>query len=144
MLYYLGIGCNLGDREQTISAALMMMDQMVGTRQAVAPFIYTEPQGFQSEHPFCNTVARYESQLQPEQVLARTQDIERRLGRTEHSIILPDGTKQYADREIDIDLIQVFDNRGREVRITTPALTLPHPRMNERDFVLIPLLQLQQ
>lgn len=139
MTYYLGIGSNLGNREQTIREALRLLDEAIGKRVSVAPLIYTAPQGFASEHEFCNTVARYESALQPMEVLARTQAIEQQLGRTEHSTILPDGSKLYADREIDIDLIQVFDNEGKEITINTPTLTLPHPRMNEREFVLQPL-----
>ena len=59
-------------------------------------------------------------------------------------VILPDGSKQYADREIDIDLIQAYNDAGEELRCNTPTLTLPHPRMNEREFVLIPLQQLRQ
>ncbi len=139
MTYYLGIGSNLGNREQTIREALRLLDEAIGKRVSVAPMIYTAPQGFASEHEFCNTVARYESALQPMEVLARTQAIEQQLGRTEHSTILPDGSKLYADREIDIDLIQVFDDEGKEITINTPTLTLPHPRMNEREFVLLPL-----
>ena len=139
MVYYLGIGSNLSNREQTIREALRLLDEAIGKRVSVAPLIYTAPQGFASEHEFCNTVARYESALQPMEVLARTQTIEQQLGRTEHSTILPDGSKLYADREIDIDLIQVFDNEGKEITINTPTLTLPHPRMNEREFVLRPL-----
>lgn len=139
MTYYLGIGSNLGNREQTIREALRLLDEAIGKRVSVAPLIYTAPQGFASEHEFCNTVARYESALQPMEVLARTQAIEQQLGRTEHSTILPDGSKLYADREIDIDLIQIFDDEGKEITINTPTLTLPHPRMNEREFVLQPL-----
>ena len=139
MTYYLGIGSNLGNREQTIREALRLLDEAIGKRVSVAPLIYTAPQGFASVHEFCNTVARYESALQPMEVLARTQAIEQQLGRTEHSTILPDGSKLYADREIDIDLIQVFDDEGKEITINTPTRTLPHPRMNEREFVLQPL-----
>lgn len=139
MVYYLGIGSNLGNREQTIREALRLLDEAIGKRVSVAPLIYTAPQGFASEHEFCNTAARYDSALQPMEVLARTQAIEQQLGRTDHSTILPDGSKLYADREIDIDLIQVFDNEGKEITINTPTLTLPHPRMNEREFVLQPL-----
>ena len=146
MVYYLGIGSNLGNREQTIREALRLLDEAIGKRVSVAPLIYTAPQGFASEHEFGNTVARYESALQPMEVLARTQAIEQQLGRNdlalhacEHSTILPDGSQLYADREIDIDLIQVFDDEGKEITINTPTLTLPHPRMNEREFVLQPL-----
>ena len=143
MHYYIGLGSNIGDRERIIREALCLLDKQVGKRIAVAPFVYTPPQGFVSEHEFCNTVALYESPLQPLEVLERTQLIEQQLGRTEHSIILPDGTKQYFDREIDIDLIQAFADDGQEVQMNTPTLTLPHPRMNERAFVLEPLQQLR-
>lgn len=139
MLYYLGIGSNLGNREQTIHNALRLLEEAIGKRVSVAPLIYTAPQGFASAHEFCNTVASYESALQPLEVLDRTQAIERQLGRKEHSTLLPDGTKRYADREIDIDLIEAYDDNGQELRINTPILTLPHPRMNEREFVLQPL-----
>lgn len=143
MTYYLGIGSNLGNREQTIREALRLLDAAIGKRVSVAPLIYTAPQGFASEHEFCNTVARYDSALQPMEVLARTQAIEQQLGRTEHSTILPDGSKLYADREIDIDLIQVYDDEGKEITISTPTLTLPHPRMNEREFVMKPLKEIR-
>ena len=143
MLYYLGIGSNLGNREQTIREALRLLDEQVGRQLGVAPFIYSAPQGFSSNNEFCNTVALYESAMQPLEVLACTQAIEQQLGRTEHSTLLPDGTKQYADREIDIDLIEAYDNEGTEIRVNTPILTLPHPRMSERTFVLEPLRQLK-
>ena len=143
MTYYLGIGSNIGNREQTIRKALTLLNEAIGKCVSVAPLLYTAPQGFKSEHEFCNTVARYESALQPLEVLARTQAIEQQLGRKEHSMILPDGSKRYADREIDIDLIQVFDDEGKEICINTPALTLPHPRMNEREFVMKPLKEIR-
>lgn len=139
MTYYLGIGSNLGNREQTIHKALTLLDEALGKRLSVAPLIYTAPQGFVSEHEFCNTVALYESPLQPLEVLARTQAIEQQLGRKEQSVILPDGSKLYADREIDVDLIQAFDSNGKEIYMHTAALTLPHPRMLEREFVMQPL-----
>lgn len=144
MLYYIGIGSNLGEREHTIRRALGMMDEQIGMCMGVAPLIYSEPQGYDSPNRFCNTVALYESELQPTEVLAHTQSIERQLGRTEQSVILPDGSKRYADRTIDIDIIQAYDNAGQELTMHTPTLTLPHPRMNEREFVRIPLQQLRR
>lgn len=142
MYYYLGLGSNIGAKEQTISKALRLLDERVGKRLCVAPLMYSRPQGFSSRFIFCNTVAVYSSMMRPLEVLARTQAIERELGRTEYSVIQPDGTKTYSDREIDIDLIQVFDHDGREIHMNTPTLTLPHPRMHERAFVMEPLQQL--
>ena len=142
MVYYVGLGSNLGEREKTLQAAIDHLNQ-AGSVQAVAPFVYNAPQGFISEHEFCNTVVKLRTDLSPHELLARTQSIERQLGRTEHSTILPDGSKRYADREIDIDLIQAYDDEGKEITISTPTLTLPHPRMNEREFVLQPLKSCQ-
>jgi len=141
MTCYIGIGSNLGNREQTIRKAIERL-QEAGSVQAVAEFVYSAPQGFESEHEFCNTVIRLRSDLSPHELLARTQTIEQQLGRTEHSTLLPDGTKRYADREIDIDLIEAYDSNGCEVIINTADLTLPHPRMNERDFVMQPLKEI--
>jgi len=138
MVYYVGLGSNLGEREKTLQAAIDHLNQ-AGSVQAVAPFVYSAPQGFTSEHEFCNTVVKLRTDLSPHELLARTQSIERQLGRTEHSTILPDGSKRYADREIDIDLIEAYAPDGSEVIINTPDLTLPHPRMHERTFVLAPL-----
>ena len=141
MLYYIGIGSNLGEREKAIQAAIKQLNQ-AGSLQAVAPFIYSAPQGFKSEHEFCNTVVKLRTNLTPHELLTFTQSIERQLGRTEHSTILPDGSKRYANRQIDIDLIEAFDTDGSEVIINTPDLTLPHPRMHERDFVMQPLKEI--
>ena len=75
---------------------------------------------------------RVQTSLSPEAVLDVTQDIERRLGRTLKSV---DG--QYHDRPIDIDML-MYDN----LHLSTPRLTLPHPHMHERDFVMIPLREI--
>ncbi|MBP5658820.1 MAG: 2-amino-4-hydroxy-6-hydroxymethyldihydropteridine diphosphokinase [Paludibacteraceae bacterium] len=141
MIYYLGIGSNLGEREATIRKAIERL-QETGAVEAAAEFVYSAPQGFESEHEFCNTVVKLHSDLSPHEMLARTQAIEQQLGRTEHSTLLPDGSKRYADREIDIDLIEAYEDSGLEVIVNTPELTLPHPKMNERDFVMQPLKEI--
>ena len=143
MVYYLGIGSNLGERETTMRKAIERL-QETGAVEAVAEFVYSAPQGFESEHEFCNTVVKLLSDLQPHELLARTQTIERQLGRTEHSTLLPAGTKRYADREIDIDLVEAYEDSGAEVTVNTTELTLPHPRMHERDFVMQPLKEIKK
>ena len=112
--------------------AIALIDERVGTVQRVSSFIETEPWGFQSEHPFLNAACMVLTTLSPEQCLAETQKIERELGRTTKS---KNGI--YHDRPIDIDLLLYGD-----LKVSTPKLTLPHPRMYERDFVMIPLKEI--
>ena len=138
MVYYLSLGSNLGEREQTIRRALELIGQQVGTVLRCSSFYYSEPWGFTSEHPFCNLCCAVETSMEPLAVLAATQSIERTLGRTKKSV-----NGVYSDRSIDIDLIQVFDDAGNEITCSTPTLTLPHPLWSDRPFVRIPLEEIK-
>ena len=138
MVYYLSLGSNLGEREQTIRRALELIGQQVGTVLRCSSFYYSEPWGFTSEHPFCNLCCSVETSMEPLAVLAATQSIERTLGRTKKSV-----NGVYSDRTIDIDLIQVFDDAGNEITCSTPTLTLPHPLWPDRPFVRIPLEEIK-
>ena len=138
MVYYLSLGSNLGEREQTIRRALELIGQQVGTVLRCSSFYYSEPWGFTSEHPFCNLCCAVETSMEPLAVLAATQSIERALGRTKQSV-----NGVYSDRSIDIDLIQVFDDAGSEITCSTPTLTLPHPLWSDRPFVRIPLEEIK-
>ena len=129
---YLSLGSNLGDREETLHRAIALINERIGTVQRVSSFIETEPWGFHSEHPFLNAACMVLTELSPEECLAKTQQIERELGRTTKS----EGGI-YHDRPIDIDLL-LYD----DLRLSTPTLTLPHPHMYERDFVMIPLREI--
>ena len=162
MVYYLSLGSNLGEREQTIRRALELIGQQVGTVLRCSSFYYSEPWGFTSEHPFCNLCCAVETSMEPLAVLAATQSIERALGRTKKSYN-PDALSGeaglsakrsvskavcqakpvYSDRSIDIDLIQVFDDAGNEITCSTPTLTLPHPLWSDRPFVRIPLEEIK-
>lgn len=136
MIYYLSLGANLGNREQTIRLALQQIEQQIGSILRCSSFYYSEPWGFQSKNPFCNLCCAVESSLSPLDVLSHTQAIERALGRTTKSI---DG--HYHDRIIDIDLIRILDNE-QEIYIDTPQLTVPHKLWQQRDFVRIPLAEI--
>ena len=129
---YLSLGTNLGDRRFNLETACTLIGQRIGIVQAVSEIIETKPWGFDSPNRFLNMVAKVETSLQPLDVLHITQEIERSLGRTEKTI-----NGEYQDRLIDIDLL-MYDN----VTMSTPELTLPHPRMKERKFVMEPLLQI--
>jgi 2-amino-4-hydroxy-6-hydroxymethyldihydropteridine diphosphokinase len=133
---YLGLGSNLGDREANIRRALTLIDERLGSVYRVSSFIETEPVGFCSNHRFINAVCLVHTMMSPISCLRETQKIEQELGRIQKSICT-DGTLQHFDRTIDIDLL-IYD----DLIINTPELTLPHPRMKERDFVMIPLKEI--
>ena len=93
--------------------------------------------GFESENEFANIVAVYDTPYSPEEVLLITQQIEREMGRTQKSV-----NGVYHDRIIDIDLLQAILN-SKAIIQNSSTLTLPHPRMQERDFVMIPLREVE-
>ena len=130
-MLYLGLGANIGDREQTLYRALEALDRRVGRRVGCSSFYQTAPVGFVSPHAFLNAVAVYETDLSPREILIATQEVERLLGRTEKS---RDG--RYVDRPIDIDLLMLGD-----CRVDEPDLKLPHPALTGRRFVLEPLVE---
>ena len=129
---YLGLGTNEGNKEENIRGAIEELSHLLGTPTAVATIIETEPWGFQSDNSFLNTVVAFKSTLAPEEILKATQEIERRLGRTKKSI---DG--RYSDRPIDIDIL-LYGSRV----IESEHLTIPHPLLHKRLFVLQPLAQI--
>lgn len=128
-MIYLGIGSNLGDKEGNVNKAIELIGKRVGTVMARSSFYYSAPQGFQSPNDFVNVVVGCKTTLSPKELLLMTQQIEKDLGRKLKS---HDG--HYHDRIIDIDIL-LYD----DVRIDTPELKIPHPLMQTRDFVMIPL-----
>lgn len=137
MRIYLGIGSNLGNRDTNLRTAIELIHERVGECLACSSIYRSAPQGFVSENEFANIVAVCETDYSPEQVLLITQTIEREMGRTQKSV-----NGIYHDRVIDIDLLQVRHN-SKFIIQNSPTLTLPHPRMTERDFVMIPLREVE-
>ena len=129
---YLSLGSNLGDRHATMQQAILLLGKQAGSVDRVSSAIETEPWGFESANKFLNMCVRITTTLSPEQLFATTKDIEQQLGRTTKSV-----NGQYHDRPIDIDILTYDD-----LHINTPSLTLPHPHMHERDFVMIPLREI--
>ena len=113
--------------------ALQLLDERVGEQLACSSVYRSAPMGFVSDNEFANIVAVYETEYSPEEVLLITQQIEREMGRTQKSV-----NGVYHDRVIDIDLLQVTHHSSL-ITHHSSTLTLPHPRMQERDFVMIPL-----
>ena len=129
---YLSLGTNLGDRRSNLETALTHIAREVGTVISSSDVIETEPWGFDSSNSFLNMAVKVETLLQPLEVLHATQDIEHQMGRSEKSV-----NREYKDRLIDIDLL-LYD----DIVMNTPELTIPHPLMYQREFVMKPLLQI--
>lgn len=127
---YLGLGSNLGNGERNIQKAMEMISDRVGEILAVSSFYKSEPWGFESEHLFTNNVIKLRTSLSPTKVLDITQEIEKEMGRTKKH----KPGESYTDRIIDIDILTYDD-----LELRTERLTLPHPFIQERDFVRIPL-----
>ena len=128
-LAYLSLGSNMGRRESTLAEALRLLAAPDLRVVRVSPVYETEPMELRDQPWFLNLVAEIETDLFPRQLLARTQKIEKELGRKRKVSKGP--------RTIDIDILLY----GSFV-IDTPDLPVPHPRMAERRFVLEPLAQL--
>jgi 2-amino-4-hydroxy-6-hydroxymethyldihydropteridine diphosphokinase len=126
---YLSLGSNLGDRLATLTAAVRSLEQP-GTRVLQVSSVYeTAPQGKTDQPDFLNIAVRVETALAPPDLLTHIQQVELALGRVR--------TVRWGPRTVDIDILLY----GTEV-CAAPGLELPHPRMLERAFVLIPLLEL--
>ena len=131
-MVYLGLGTNLGDKEQNLRMSIKKIEERIGNVVSLSAFYATAPWGFSSENSFLNAAVCVETTLLPLQVLEETQKIERELGRTEKSV-----NGLYADRLIDIDLL-LYDDRVMDAE----GLILPHPLMTERRFVMEPLSEI--
>ena len=128
-IVFLGIGSNLGDKEENIGEAVRRIQRSVGKVVKLSTLFYSKPWGFDSPNDFVNVVARCCTTLTPKRLLKETQKIECDMGRTTKSV-----NAQYHDRIIDIDIL-LYD----DLHIDYPELQIPHPLMMERDFVVIPL-----
>jgi len=124
---YIGIGTNVGDRVRYIKEAISRLRQLEAfTLTRVSPFYETDPVGGVAQGPFLNGVIEGRSHTSPEALLAILQGIEKELGRIQR--------ERWGAREIDLDLLMYGD-----LVIDEPGLILPHPRLHERSFVLVPL-----
>ena len=122
----------MGDRKGNIKLAIKQISELIGPVVRQSALIETAPWGFNSANTFINAAVCSETSLSPREVLQATQNIERALGRTKKSI---DG--QYHDRPIDIDIL-LYD----DLHVNEPDLVIPHPHMNERQFVMQPLSEI--
>lgn len=127
---YLGLGSNLGDREDYLRRAIEALDGTPGIRVSrESSFVETEPVGITAQPKFLNAVIEIETGLEPRELLSVVKETEARLGRRQ--------TFRWGPREIDIDIL-LYD----EIQVDEPGLQIPHPRMHEREFVLGPLREI--
>ena len=124
---YLGLGTNLGDKEANLRTAIYKLQERIGKQVSLSSFYETAPWGFESDHSFLNAAIGLETNLPPIEILHITQEIEKELGRTKKSV----------NGLIDIDIL-LYDT----LVLQTPELTIPHPLMTERDFVMNPLIEI--
>lgn len=128
---YVGLGSNLGDRELNLLRAIAEIGKIPESRiTALSGFYDTEPVGPVSQDPFLNAVLRLETALTPHQLLAELQRIENDVFRRERTI--PQGP-----RTMDLDLL-IYD----DIVMESETLTIPHPRLHDRRFVLVPLAEI--
>lgn len=127
---YLSMGSNLGRREEHLKRALDLIRERVGQPESLSRIYETEAWGFSSSSNFYNCCISLRSDLAPQPLMERLLEIEQDMGRRREG-------KGYSDRIIDIDLLLYGDSC-----INTPGLTVPHPSMAQRKFVLAPLAEI--
>ncbi|MDP6637308.1 MAG: 2-amino-4-hydroxy-6-hydroxymethyldihydropteridine diphosphokinase [Phycisphaerae bacterium] len=130
---YIALGGNLGQRNRTLAEAIAMLNDRPGVSVLrVSKMIETKPVGGPSgQGDYLNGAAEIQTSLSPEELLEVLQDIERKLGRDRES------EERWGERTCDLDILLMDD-----VVMDTPNLTIPHLRMHDREFVLVPLNEL--
>jgi len=129
VIAYVGLGANLGSAEQTIVGALQALDDLPGTRVLRRSSLYRSAPFQASGSDYINAVAALRTHLCAPELLAALQGLENAAGR--------ERPYPNAPRTLDLDLLSFGD-----ARIGSPQLTVPHPRMSERAFVLLPLAEI--
>lgn len=122
---YLSLGTNLGNKKENLEHALKLLSEKIGILK-VSSFYETEPVGYSDQPWFLNIAVKGTTDLSPDELIEFTQSIEHEMKRVKTIINGP--------RIIDVDIL-LYD----DVKINTDKLTIPHPRMTERAFVMYPL-----
>ena len=131
---YLSLGSNLGNRKRNIREALEKIGELIGDVERQSALYETKPWGYSSPNDFINACACVLTTLAPRQLLEATQKVEQEMGRKLKSV-----NGEYHDRIIDIDIL-LYD----DLHIDQPDLKIPHPLMEERDFVMVPLREIMK
>ena len=126
---YVALGSNLGDREENLRTALKHLQENGVEVIKTSTFIETEPYGVTDQPGFVNAVCQVETELAPLELLRLLLNIEQEMGRVR--------LRRWGERNIDLDLLLYED-----AVLESEELTLPHPDMQNRDFVLLPLAEI--
>ena len=132
-IVYLGLGSNLGEKEKNIKNAICKIECLIGPVLSVSSFFYSKPWGFESENDFVNAVIAVKTETLPLQLLKICKQIESDAGRK------PKQSLDYEDRSLDIDIL-IYEG----IEMSTEELTIPHPLIEQRDFVIVPLWQVMK
>jgi 2-amino-4-hydroxy-6-hydroxymethyldihydropteridine diphosphokinase len=127
---YIGLGSNLGNRRANLAAALALLKEKGITLLKRSSILETDPVGGPPQNKFLNAVVKVETEFSPTALLNQCQAVEQKLGRVRSIVNGP--------RPIDLDIL-LYD----DLSVDTPRLTIPHPRMFERAFVLEPLKEIE-
>ncbi len=126
---YVALGSNLGDREENLRRALALLAANGQVVERVSSFLRTEPYGVTDQPEFLNAVCRVRTELEPLELLRLLLRLEQELGRVR--------LRHWGERNIDLDLL-LYEERV----LNLSELVLPHPDMQNRDFVLLPLAEI--
>lgn len=129
-------GSNMGDVAVNMARVLTLISHRIGSIKALSSVFDSEPWGFDSTQMFMNQVVVVDAQFEPEDLLSVIHDIEREMGRTREDVVCDGEERVYSSRTMDIDIL-FYDN----IVLDTPKLTIPHPMLQHREFVLRPLVQ---
>ncbi len=127
---FLGVGGNIGNKQQNFEKAKLFIEKKIGNITEQSSVYETPPLGFLAEEYFWNQVLLVDTYLKPNEILSKIQEIENLFGRKRDA-------EYYESREMDIDVLY-FD----DVSITNDQLIIPHPRISQRLFVLVPLAEI--
>ena len=127
---YLGLGTNIGDKKKNITDATIIIGSVMGNLRILSSLYETEPWGYESPNTFLNAVIQIETEIEPQKCLDIAKAFEREMGRVH--------TKEgYEDRIIDVDILFYDD-----IIYHGDNLTIPHPLIEQRDFVLRPMAEI--
>lgn len=129
MIAAIGLGSNLGDPRENVRRAVRALSR-IGTVSSVSHLYASKPWGKRDQPDFCNAVALVDTQLAPRELLSQLKRIERELGRVQG--------ERWGPRVIDLDILTYGEQRVNE-----PDLQIPHPRLYERAFALVPLAEVE-
>jgi len=127
---FIGLGGNIGDKPENFKRAHTLINERLGQIQLESSIYETPPWGFHSEHFFWNQVVQIETKLEAEELLWHMKELEDKFG-------VKSKDERYTNREMDLDILY-FD----EVYLEDKELIIPHPRIHERKFVLVPLVEI--